>query len=518
MTPPAPSDHPDYQPTDYQPTGHPLLIVHADGDNAIALSQLLSDRGYEAAVTNPDPDLPKRLVTDAISLLFIDISPQSGDSFTLCQYLKAEPTTRDIPIMMVGEGDATEAVKAFESGSNDYIAWPCHGGELQARVRNQLNLSQQRQQLRQQNALLLDEVKERTQIEAALRQTEAQYRSIFENATEGIFQTSEAGRYLQVNPALAQIYGYDSPQDVLDSISNVGKQLYVQPKRRDELVAYLRQFGNITGAESEIFRKDGSRIWVSETLHKVKDSYGNFLYYEGIVHDITERRSMEMELRQQRKQADRLLINILPFQIAQRLKSGVRTIAEDLDNVTVLFADLVEFTAASRQMTPKELVELLNNVFSTFDRLAEHYGLEKIKTIGDAYMVAGGLSRDKGNEASTIPKHIEHLQAVAAMALDMRQAIGEFHRPDGTPFQLRVGIHIGPVMAGVIGRRKFAYDLWGDTVNIASRMESMGMADHIQVTPVVHEQLKAQFCFKRRGTIAIKGSGLMETYWLLKQR
>ncbi|NJN22867.1 MAG: PAS domain S-box protein [Leptolyngbya sp. RL_3_1] len=513
MTPPASAEHP--------PTGNPLFIVHGDDAIATALSQQLSDRGYTPIVIGPDPDLPKRLANETMALLFIGIAPQSSDSFTLCQYLKAEPSTRDIPIMMVSGGDAQAkakaAVQAFDAGSDDYIAWPCHGDELQARIRNQLRLSQQRQQLRQQNALLLDEVKERTQIQETLRQTETQYRSIFENATEGIFQTSDAGRYLQVNPALAHIYGYDSPQDVLDSISNVGKQLYVQPKRRDELLAYLRQFGKIAGAESEIFRKDGSRIWVSETLHKVEDSQGNFLYYEGTVHDITEQRSMEMELRKQRQQADRLLVNILPFQIAQRLKAGVRTIAEDLENVTVLFADLVEFTAASRQMTPKELVELLNDVFSTFDRLAENYGLEKIKTIGDAYMVAGGISRDQSNETA-IPKHIAHLRAVAAMALDMRQAIGAFKRPDGTPFQLRVGIHIGPVMAGVIGRRKFAYDLWGDTVNIASRMETTGMAGHIQVTPAVHEQLKSQFCFKRRGTIALKGSGLMETYWLLKQR
>ncbi len=510
MTPPAPSSH--------SSPGNSLLIVHADQAIAIALGQHLGDRGYNTAVIDPEPDLPNRLATGTTDLLFIGISPQTADSFTLCQYLKAEPTTRDIPIIMVGKGHATEAVQAFESGSNDYIAWPCHGDELQARVRNQLNLSRRRQQLSQQNALLLKEVRERKQIEDALRQTEAKYRSIFENATEGIFQTSEAGGYLQVNPALAQIYGYDSPQDLIDSISNVGKQLYVQPKRRDELVAYLRQFGKITGAESEIFRKDGSHIWVSETLHKVEDNNGHFLYYEGIVHDITERRSMEMELRQQRQQADRLLINILPFQIAQRLKAGVRTIAEDLENVTVLFADLVEFTAASRQMTPKELVELLNEVFSTFDRLAERYHLEKIKTIGDAYMLAGGLSGYKARDKASPSQHVEHLQAVAAMAIDMRQAIGNFHRPDGTPFQLRVGMHMGPVMAGVIGRRKFAYDLWGDTVNIASRMETTGMAGRIQVTPVVHEKLASQFHFERRGTIALKGSGLMETYWLLERR
>ena len=298
MNPPAPPD--------YQPNHHTLLLVHGDDAIAAALRQCLDKKGYEVVTVIPAKDFPQRLANPDIALLFIGISPPSEDSFTLCQYVKTDPTTRHVPIIIIGQGEPSEIAQAFAAHADDYVTWPCHGEELHARIQNQLSLSQRRKQLSQQNALLLDEVRERKQIEDTLRQTEAKYRSIFENATEGIFQTSEAGRYLHVNPALAQIYGYDSPQDLMDSVRDVGKQLYVQPKRRDELVAYLKQFGKITGAESEVLRKDGSRIWVSETLHRAEDADDNFLYYEGTVHDITEQRSMEMELRKQRQQADRL--------------------------------------------------------------------------------------------------------------------------------------------------------------------------------------------------------------------
>ncbi|MEM9008968.1 MAG: adenylate/guanylate cyclase domain-containing protein, partial [Cyanobacteria bacterium P01_F01_bin.86] len=409
---------------------------------------------------------------------------------------------------MVGDRLPDQIAKAFDVGASDYLSLPLHPQEIIARIQYQLKGYRRRQQLSQQNALLLQEVRERKQVENTLRQTEAKYRRIFENASEGIFQTAEDGGYISVNPSFAQIYGYDSPDDLIQNITNVGKQLYVQPKRWDELVVYLRQFEKIVDAESEVYCKDGSKIWISETIRKVCDVDGQFLYYEGIVHDITERRHIEMELRKQRKQADRLLVNILPYQIAMRLKSGARSIAESFDEVTVLFADLVDFTVASGQMSPKQLVNLLNDIFSTFDRLAERHGLEKIKTIGDAYMLAGGLPISRP----------DHADAAALMALDMQQAMEEFTRPDGTPFHLRIGLNTGPVIAGVIGVRKFAYDLWGDTVNIASRMETTGLPDRIQVTPEVYERLKNRFMFEPRGTIAVKGRGEMESYWLMGRR
>lgn len=484
---------------------HTLLMIHTDHSVIQALSESLGESRYTLKVAKSLDIQAPHFQEHTIDLVLISISLPYADSYSLCRALKASRLTRDIPVVMVGDRNPHQVSKAFEAGASDYLSYPFHAEETVARIQHHLNGYRNRQQLSHQNALLLEEVRERKLIEDTLRQTEAKYRRIFENATEGIFQVTEEGRYVNVNPALAQIYGYDSPDDLIQSITNVGEQLYVQPKRRDELIVYLRHYEKISDSESEVYRKDGSKIWISETIRKVHGEDNNFLYYEGIVHDITERRRIEMELRQQRKQADRLLVNILPYQIAARLKSGTRTIAESFDEVTVLFADLVDFTAVSVQMGPKELVSLLNEIFSRFDRLAEHYGIEKIKTIGDAYMAAAGLPVVRPDHADT----------VALMALEMHKVMKQFSRPDGNPFKLRVGLNTGPVIAGVIGVRKFAYDLWGDTVNVASRMEATGAPGRIQVTPEVYERLKNRFEFESRGKITVKGRGQMETYWLI---
>ena len=169
---------------------------------------------------------------------------------------------------------------------------------------------------------------------------------------------------------------------------------------------------------------------------------------------------------------------------------------------------IVGFTKLSTQMSPTELVELLNQIFSRFDQLAEHYGLEKIKTIGDAYMVVAGLPQQR----------VDHARSIADMAMTMQQTILIFNEEAGHNLKMRMGIHTGPVIAGVIGLRKFCYDLWGDTVNTASRMESHGLPDEIQVTRVTYECLKLQYLFEERGCIFIKGKGEMTTYLLKAKR
>jgi len=213
------------------------------------------------------------------------------------------------------------------------------------------------------------------------------------------------------------------------------------------------------------------------------------------------------QLQIEQEKSERLLLNILPKPIADRLKQGQSVIADSFTEVTVLFADIVDFTRLSAQMSPTELVVLLNEIFSTFDRLAERHGLEKIKTIGDAYMVVGGLPTPRP----------DHAEAIAEMALDMQRAI-QFKVENGEPLRIRIGIHTGPVVAGVIGTRKFSYDLWGDTVNTASRMESHGLSGGIQVTETTHERLRDKYLFKERGVIQVKSKGEMMTYLLLGRK
>jgi PAS domain S-box-containing protein len=518
---------------------------------------------------------------------------------------------------------------------------------------------------------------------------EEKFRSIYENSTDGIFQTTPDGKYISANPTLARIYGYSSPEELIASIDDIKLKVYVDPNRRSEFIAAMEKHNTISQFESQVYRKDGSITWISENARAVKDDKGVLLYYEGTVEDIAQRKltegilqeseiklrlqqlalmelskchplyegdldaalreitetaaftlgvervsvwfynedasklhcvdlyqlssnqhaknfelsesdypgyfkaletaeraiaandahtdprtcefaasylpslgiysmldvpirlgkrtvgvlchehvgyprewtlqeenfasylgymaSLAMEasdrkkaqaaLRLEQEKAEALLLNILPEPIAQRLKQQQGSIADSFDQVSVLFADIVGFTQLSSQISAEELVNLLNQIFSAFDHLVDRHGLEKIKTIGDAYMVVSGLPIPRG----------DHAEAIAEMALDMQQAVINFTNTTGIALNIRIGIHSGPVVAGVIGIKKFIYDLWGDTVNIASRMESQGIPGHIQVTGFTYELLQHKYHFQHRGIIQVKGKGEMKTY-LLNER
>jgi len=203
--------------------------------------------------------------------------------------------------------------------------------------------------------------------------------------------------------------------------------------------------------------------------------------------------------------SEELLLNVLPATIATRLKATKGTIADGFTGATVLFADIVGFTTMSSRLTPKRVVEMLNDLFCTFDDLADGLKLEKIKTIGDCYMIVGGLPEPR----------TDHAVAVAEMALAMLHAVHAIGKTTGEPIDVRIGVHSGPVVAGVIGKRKFTYDVWGDTVNVASRMESHGVPGAIQISATTRGLLDGKFEMKRRGVIEVKGKGEMET-WLLE--
>jgi guanylate cyclase len=220
---------------------------------------------------------------------------------------------------------------------------------------------------------------------------------------------------------------------------------------------------------------------------------------------IRSRDVLAAELEHERERSDQLLLNVLPPSIADRLKDGESPIADRYEHVAVLFADIVGSTATASSLEPDELVTGLNEVFGAFDALARTRGLEKVKTIGDAYMVVAGAPeiRDDG------------LEQIAELALEMCEASEQVSLDGINPIEMRFGIDVGPVVAGVIGTSKFTYDLYGDTVNTASRMESTGIAKRIQVTGRVRKALEGRYEFEPRGTIDVKGKGSIETFWLL---
>jgi adenylate cyclase len=213
-------------------------------------------------------------------------------------------------------------------------------------------------------------------------------------------------------------------------------------------------------------------------------------------------------LRVEQEKSEALLVNVLPSSIAARLKATDRTIADHFDATSILFADVVDFTPLSQRLPPAETVDILDRLFSHFDALVERHGLEKIKTVGDCYMAAAGVP----------DPHADHARRAALLALDMREAVATSGVAGRDGLELRIGINSGPVVAGVIGRKRFIYDLWSDAVNTASRMESQGTPGEIQITRATYELLKDEFVCRPRGTIPIKGKGEMETWYLVGSR
>ncbi len=224
--------------------------------------------------------------------------------------------------------------------------------------------------------------------------------------------------------------------------------------------------------------------------------------FNGMVDEIHAKNDV---IEQKNRENEQLLLNVLPAPIANRLREGELSIADGFAEVTVAFADLVGFTALSSEMPPQNVVALLNGLFTRFDVAAQEIGIEKIKTVGDAYMAVCGLPQPVEN----------HAERMVRMAIRMVHICREHAMEHRVPIRLRIGINSGPVVAGVIGKSKYIYDLWGDTVNLASRMESAGLPDSIQVTSAVYERLKDLFAFEPRGAIDIKGKGPIEV-WLLR--
>ena len=245
--------------------------------------------------------------------------------------------------------------------------------------------------------------------------------------------------------------------------------------------------------------------WFSSLMLALNISVGGVIVFTLLALFAKQRQDALVALRIAQARAENLLLNILPGSIAERLKDSPQTIADQFPAASVLFADVVDFTPRSNGLTAAEVVGLLDRLFGEFDTLAERYGLEKIKTIGDAYMVASGVPDPRP----------DHAHVLANLALDMVAAT----RTDGTvgdlDLVLRIGINSGPVVAGVIGRKRFLYDLWGDAVNTASRMESQGTPDRIQITRATYDLIKDDFECEYRGTVPVKGKGEMETWYLV---
>jgi PAS domain S-box-containing protein len=350
----------------------------------------------------------------------------------------------------------------------------------------------------------------RVQAERQLEEQKTYLRLIIDSIPQQIFWKDTQLVFRGCNKNWAMYAQLDSPESVVGKTDYdlVGDRHLAETFRNHD-----RRIMESNTPELHIIQRklnpdqSGQSIWLDASKLPIIDAEGKTIGILGVLDDITERKLAEEALHAEQEKSERLLLNILPKAIADRLKQFHGVIADSYASVTVLFADIVGFTNMSSEMTPQALVDLLNLIFSQFDTLSEKYGLEKIKTIGDAYMVAGGIPQPTDN----------HAAAIAMMALEMQTIMADLRNQTGKQLQIRIGIHTGAVIAGVIGMQKFIYDLWGDTVNIASRMESHSQVGKIQVTDTTYELLKHKFILEERGEIEVKGKGLMTTYWLINK-
>jgi guanylate cyclase len=248
--------------------------------------------------------------------------------------------------------------------------------------------------------------------------------------------------------------------------------------------------------------------WFESAMIALNVTFAGAVVFGLLATFVRQREEALASLRIEQDRSETLLLNILPRSIADKLKADPGTIADQFAAASILFADVVDFTPLSERLRPAEVVDLLDDLFTHFDLLAERYDVEKIKTIGDAYMVAAGVPVARA----------DHARVMALMGLDMLDAMRSPDAVGHLGLQLRIGINSGPVVAGVIGRKRFLYDLWGDAVNMASRMESQGTPGHIQVTEATYELLREEFVLEPRGTVPIKGKGDVETWYLVGRR
>lgn len=482
-----------------------ILIVDDNPDNVELLFFFLSDSNFVVEVASDGKSAIQKIEASPPDLILLDVMMPGIDGFETCRRLKANESTRDIPVIfMTALSETVDKVTGFSVGAVDYITKPVQEEVLKARINTHLTIRKLNRSLVEQNQRLQQEIRERQQKEAELRLSNQAIAA----SSNGIVIADARQPDLPityVNPAFEHLTGYEA-QEV------IGRNCrFLQGKDRDQPALHDLREAVRAGKGCTVvlsnYRKDGTRFWNELTISPIYDVDGEVTHFVGIQTDITERKQAQEALHDQQEQTENLLLNILPKPIAEQLKREPSTIADSFEEVSVLFADLVGFTEFSSHRSAKELVEFLNVIFSKFDELVEKHGLEKIKTIGDAYMVVAGLPMPRP----------DHAEAIAQMALDMQQALTEVNTETGETFRMRIGINSGSAVAGVIGLRKFSYDLWGDTVNTASRMESLGIPGEIQVTTETYERLRDKYLFEERGIIPVKGKGEMTTY-LLKGR
>jgi adenylate cyclase len=523
-----------------------ILIVDDTPDNLRLLSKILTEQGYEVAKALNGQMALTAVQASLPDLILLDINMPDMSGYEVCERLKANDQTKDIPVIFLSALDEwLDKAKAFRAGGVSYVIKPFKHEEVLVRVENQLKLTRLRSSLQKPNVSTRHDDNSKappTTTDCDRKQDASALLPLPYSSSSLLQQTSPKSSTDRTDAPRANILIVDDTPDNLRLLSTiltqqgyeVGKALSGEMALKsassappdlillDILMPEMNGYEVCEHLKADRKTRDIPIIFIS-ALDDVFDKVRAFTI--GGVDYITKPfqdeevlarvqthlniQSLQKALRQEQEKSERLLLNILPETIVQELKHNQTATPMQYDEASFLFSDIVGFAPSSSSMPPTDVVKLLNQVFSTFDQLTEQHGVEKIRTIGDAYFVVGGVPKVRP----------DHAEAIADMALDMQQAISQFHWPNNESLALRIGINTGgPVVAAVIGTRKFAYDVWGDAVNIACRMENQGIPGRIEVTAATYERLKDKYKFQERGAISVKGRGEMTTYWLIGRK
>jgi PAS domain S-box-containing protein len=464
-------------------------------------------------------------------IILMDWEMPRMSGFDAIKELKSDRLTSDIPILMITAYATPEHLRdSFNAGAIDYIKKPLNPIELRARVKSALHLHQSIRIIKEQNIALEKYTRDLKKLAFLSRETENSFLTV-----------KLDGSIEWVNDGFTKIHGFT----LKEFKEKYGDNLYTSEHHKDFKDHFLRCISSGEGVSfsTQIEHKNDAIKWVHVSITPTfyKDDTIDFVAITET--DITEIKEKEKELNkknhilevfaqnleeankkledqkeemnkqkkaieEEKTKTDNLLLNIFPFEVAKQLKSKGFASPRNYKEVTVLFTDFKNFSKNSAQLPPKELVNILDGYFKTFDEIISEHYLEKIKTIGDAYMCAGGLPlRNKSNPFDAV---------LAALRIQnfMNEANDRYYVNNETPWELRLGIHTGPVIAGVVGTTKFAYDIWGPTVNIASRMESSGHVGMINVSETTYNYVKEYFITKHRGKVETKNIGKIDMYFI----
>ncbi len=473
-----------------------ILIVDDSAANIEMLEMILMKTGHEIYAAADGQEGLEVLQRERIQLVLVDWMMPNLTGIEFVQYVRETITDYYVYIIMISAREEKDArMTGLESGVDDYLRRPFQNREMRACVRVGERI------ITMENALK----RATEQVTAAKHEWEATADAI----GQVVCLVDREGRVIRANRTIQDwgLSGIDaaSGQYLHDVFGTAYGDFAAQLAGAWE-IAQQRVEGEIGFEFIGDDHASGSHFHVNiEPIDRVAGSNMRDDSFAAVsIQDITERRKLELALEEEHAKSEDLLHNILPVPISDQLKEGRKIIADEFESASVLFADLVGFTAFTRQTSPTHLITLLNEIFSDFDRLTELHGLEKIKTIGDAYMAVCGVPRE----------HPQHAMMAVNMALDMLRVVQEINHRYRLDFNIRIGVHSGPVVAGVIGKMKFAYDLWGDTVNTASRVEASGRPGKVHISETTAALLPQGYRLFARAPLTLKGIGHIQTFFV----